>query len=70
MPNEQVLDKHRLSKIEQRLSAARHTLEGLEPVYEQVSSRVRSLRNEIDTLEEERLKIQNGQLTMSFDFDF
>lgn len=70
MSNTHDLEKHRLSKIEQRLNVARHTLEGLQPVYDQVATKVRSLKNEIDTLEEERLKIQQGQLSMSFDFDF
>jgi hypothetical protein len=60
-------EKQRLKMIEDRLKAARHILIGIEPIWVQVDRRMKSLELEIKNLEDERVKLQQGQLTMNFE---
>lgn len=60
-------EKKRLKDIEDRLGRARQTLEGILPIHTQVDRKVRSLAQEIEQLEAERMKLLQGQFVMSFD---
>ncbi len=60
-------EKQRLVQIEVRLTSARHLLDGFLPLWTDLNRKVQGLRSEIDVLEEERLKLQEGQLTMNFE---
>jgi hypothetical protein len=61
------VEKHRLHDLEERLKRARHALEGLLPVWQTVNQRVRSLEDELRVLEDERLKIVQGQTAFAFE---
>jgi uncharacterized small protein (DUF1192 family) len=64
-------DKVRIEELERRATKNRHVLEGLIPVWNQVDRRVKDLQAEIQRCEDERMKLQQGQLSMSFDeFNF
>ena len=54
----------RLVEIEKRLERAKHILAAFIPLHVVIDRKVRGLNNEIKTLENERLKIQQGQLPM------
>lgn len=60
-------DKHRLVEIEERLKRVRHSLDGIMPIWHQVKLKVQTSEAEISRLEEERLKLQQGQLALAFD---
>lgn len=59
----------RLIEIEQRLERAKHILAAFIPLHVVIDRKVHGLNSEIKTLENERLKIQQGQLPM-FDESF
>lgn len=63
-------EKHKLKEIEERLAKTRHTLEGIIPIWNQVDRRKRQLELDIKLMEDERLKLLNGQTVMRFDLDF
>lgn len=60
-------EKNRLAQIEDRLKRARSSLEGLLPIWSQVDRKVKTLDSEIKALEDERLKIVQGQTAFAFD---
>lgn len=60
-------EKHQLKVIEDRLSRLRHSLEVLVPLWSQVDRRMKSLQLEVQQLEEQRLKLTQGQMILNFD---
>lgn len=63
-------DRAALKELDTKLDRLKHALEGLIPVWCTVDRRVKSLKNDIDQLESQRIKLQEGQLAFSFDLDF
>lgn len=61
--------KEKIRSLEERILKARHLLEGILPVWTQVDRKKKHLELEIDKLEEERLRLQEGQLNL-FRIDF
>ena len=60
----------RIQEIDNRLSKIKHILEALIPVWSQVDRRVNALKAELDHLNEEKIKLTEGQLTFDGTFDF
>lgn len=59
----------RIAAIEKRLELAKHLLAAFIPLHMVIDRKVFGLKNEIKTLENERLELQQGQLRM-FDENF
>lgn len=58
----------RIDEIDLKLSKLRHTFEGFMPVYHQLDRKIKSLQLEIKALEEERIKLTQGQFTLDLPF--
>lgn len=59
----------RVIEIDKRIDLAKHLLAAFIPLHVVIDRRVQGLKSEITTLENERLKIQQGQMPM-FDENF
>lgn len=60
----------RIKDIDKRLSDLRHKLEVLIPIWNQIDRRVSSIQGEIKYLEDEKMKLSEGQMTFDGTFDF
>jgi len=56
--------KKRLKEIEVQLDRAKHLLKAFLPLHMVIDRRVHGLNNEIKTLEDERLKVVEGQQSL------
>lgn len=61
-------ETNRVVEIDQRLSKLRHTFEGFLPIYHQLDRKIKGLQLEMKSLEEERVKITQGQLMFDVPF--
>jgi archaellum component FlaC len=62
-------EEFRLKEIDQELSKLKHSLEGLIPIWSQIDRRLHALKEKVRLLEEERFRINEGQLQFD-EFDF
>lgn len=58
----------RIDEIDLKLSKLRHTFEGFLPIYHQLDRKIKGIELEINTLQEERIKLTQGQFVLDMPF--
>ena len=61
-------ESDQIKQIDCRLKNVKHSLSGILQIYQTVSSKKRDLEAQIQALEDEKIKVSQGQL--NFDCDF
>jgi len=58
----------RIDEIDLKLSKLRHTFEGFLPIYHQLDRKIKGIELEIKALQEERIKLTQGQFMLDMPF--
>jgi hypothetical protein len=57
-----------IEQVEHKLVSVKSLLEGMLPIFHQVDRKVKSLQTQIHHLEQEKIKLSQGQLRFDLDF--
>lgn len=61
-------EENEIKQVDSKIQSVKSLLEGMLPIYHQIDRKVRSLQNQIHHLEQERIKLSQGQITFDCEF--